>query len=103
MRRTFLLITVVTFTLFFIEALIHFNIGRNDIDMLNMLDASLPVLGSGKKKGVVQEKSDMYFRITDEFALHIPDMRELFVIILTVLAFSALGGFTSSYIIKHHF
>ena len=106
MKRTFILITIVTFTLFFIEALIHFNIGRNDIDMLNMHDEKLPVFGSDKsrKSTLVKEaESDKYFQITDTFALHIPDMPELCIIVITVLAFSSLSGFASSYIIKHHF
>jgi len=77
---TFVLITAITFVVFFIEALIHFNIGRN---------------GNG-------EKSHTYIRLYDVAELHVPTRREFFKIAVTVLMFSTLTGFISSYVIRHH-
>ena len=77
---TFVLITAITFVVFFVEALIHFNIGRNGSD----------------------ETKHKYIRLSDRIELHVPTMREFYKIGATVLLFSTMTGFISSYVIRHH-
>jgi hypothetical protein len=82
MKVYFLIITAITFTLFFSEALIHFNIGR---------------IANGKPR------KDKYIRLGDHVRIHVPDKDEFFKISITVLIFSSISGFISAYIIKKHF
>lgn len=82
MKFYFLIITAITFVLFFSEALIHFNIGR---------------IANGKPR------KDTYIRISDHVRIHVPDKDEFFKIAITVLIFSTISGFISAYILKKHF
>lgn len=82
MKVLFIVITFVTFIIFFMEALIHFNIGK----------------GADKTK----TPSHKFIRISDDIKIHIPDKYELIEIVITVLIFSSISGLTSSYIIKRH-
>ena len=75
----FIVITFITFIIFFMEALIHFNIGKNG-----------------------EHKQHEYIRVSDQIKIHIPDKNEFFQICKTVLFFSCLTGLLSSYIIKHN-
>jgi hypothetical protein len=79
MKTVFIIITLVTFIIFFMEALIHFNIGKN-----------------GK------HKKHKYIDISDQIKIHIPDKNEFFDIAKTVLFFSTMTGLLSAYVIKHH-
>ena len=79
MRTVFIVITFITFIIFFMEALIHFNIGKN-----------------GK------HKEHKYIHVGDQIKIHIPDKNEFFDIVKTVLFFSTMTGLLSAYIIKHH-
>ena len=79
MKTLFILITLITFIIFFVEALIHFNIGKN----------------GGKK-------THEYIRVSDDIKIHVPDKNEFFEIFITVLFFSSISGLLSSYIIKNH-
>lgn len=79
MKIIFIIITFITFIIFFMEALIHFNIGKN---------------GEGK--------SHEYIKVSDQIKIHIPDKDEFFKIFKTVLFFSSLTGLLSAYIIKRH-
>ena len=79
MRTVFIVITFITFIIFFMEALIHFNIGKN-----------------GK------HKEHKYIDVGDQIKIHIPDKNEFFDIFKTVLFFSSITGLMSAYIIKHH-
>lgn len=79
MKTLFIVITFITFIIFFMEAIIHFNIGKN-----------------GKNK------SHKYIKVSDQIKIHIPDKNEFFDIFKTVLFFSSLTGILSAYIIKHH-
>lgn len=81
MKIYFFIITGITFTLFFSEALIHFNIGRN---------------GEG------EPTSHKYVRLGNRLTFHIPDKSEFFKIFITVLLFSSLSGFLSAYVLKRH-
>jgi hypothetical protein len=85
-NKKHLIIITTTFTIFFLEAMIHYNIGYN------------------KKK-----KKDYHFdifhlsrnRITIfNFDIYFPSSYDLFKIILTVLFFSTLNAYTSHYFIK---
>ncbi len=79
MKTVFIIITLVTFIIFFMEALIHFNIGKN-----------------GK------HKTHTYIDISDQIKIHIPDKDEFFDICKTVLFFSVISGLLSAYVIKRH-
>ena len=79
MRTVFIVITFITFIIFFMEALIHFNIGKN-----------------GK------HKEHKYIDVGDQIKIHIPDKNEFFDIFKTVLFFSSMTGLMSAYVIKHH-
>ncbi len=79
MKIIFIVITFITFIIFFIEAVIHFNIGKN---------------GEGK--------SHKYIEVSDQIKIHIPDKNEFFDIFKTVLFFSCVSGLLSAYVIKHH-
>jgi len=79
MKTVFIIITLVTFIIFFMEALIHFNIGKNGND-----------------------KKHKYIDISDQIKIHIPDKDEFFDIAKTVLFFSTMTGLLSAYVIKHH-
>jgi len=79
MRTIFIVITLVTFIIFFMEAFIHFNIGKNG-----------------------NHKQHKYIHVSDQVKIHIPDKNEFFDIVKTVLFFSCISGLMSAYIIKHH-
>lgn len=86
MKLIFLIITLITFTIFFIEALIHFNIGKNGNDCNNL-----------------ENEKHKYFDIFNSvIKIHIPTYYELVKISLIVLFFSVISGIISSYIIKYH-
>ncbi len=61
------------------EALIHFNIGKNG-----------------------GNKTHEYIRVSDNIKMHVPDKNEFFEIVTTVLIFSSVSGLASSYIIHYH-
>jgi hypothetical protein len=61
------------------EALIHFNIGKN-----------------GK------HKEHKYIDVGDQIKIHIPDKDEFFDIFKNVLFFYTMTGLMSAYIIKRH-
>ena len=79
MKPVFIVITFITFVIFFMEALIHFNIGKNG-----------------------NHKQHEYIHVSDQIKIHIPDKDEFFDIFKTVLFFSVISGLLSAYIIKHH-
>ena len=82
MKILFALITLITFFLFFIEALIHFNIGK-------------------KSDSYKITKKHNFINISNLFSIHMPDKSEFIQIFVTVLFFSTISGLSSSYIIKH--
>jgi len=79
MKTLFILITLITFIIFFMEALIHFNIGKNG-----------------------GNRTHKYIQVSDDIKIHVPDKNEFFEIFITVLIFSSISGLLSSYIIKYH-
>jgi hypothetical protein len=82
MKVIFIIITFITFCLFFMEALIHFNIGKNTI---------------------TKPDEHKYITIYKGLVIHIPDKIEFVKIFLTVLLFSSISGIISAYIIKYHY
>ena len=82
MKILFALITLITFFLFLIEAFIHFNIGK-------------------KSRNENLTQTHKFLNIANLFKIHIPDKSEFISIFVTVLLFSIISGFFSSYIIKH--
>ena len=79
MKTIFIVITFITFVIFFMEALIHFNIGKNG-----------------------EHKKHKYVQISEQIKIHIPDKNEFFDICKTVLFFSVISGLLSAYVIKRH-
>jgi hypothetical protein len=61
------------------EALIHFNIGKNG-----------------------GNKTHEYIRVSDNIKIHVPDKDEMLEIFITVFIFSSISGLVSSYIIHNH-
>jgi hypothetical protein len=74
---SFLIITIVTFTLFFLEGLIHFNMGVN----------------------CTNQQKHKTINLNKNIFIHIPDLKEALYMGITVLFFSSLTGFISSYFI----
>jgi len=74
---SFIIITIITFILFFVEGLIHFNMGVNCTNLQ-------------KHKTI---------NISKNIFIHIPDLQEAFYMGITVLLFSSLSGFVSSFFI----
>lgn len=92
MKIIFLIITLITFVIFFIEALIHFNIGKNgnDYNYICNYDENI-------------SKKHNYININDYgIKLHIPDYNEFIKISLTVLFFSIISGSISTLLIRYH-
>ena len=79
MKPVFIVITFITFIIFFMEAIIHFNIGKNG-----------------------EHKTHKYIDISDQIKINIPDKNEFFDIFKTVLFFSSLTGLLSAYVINNH-
>jgi len=79
MKTIFIAVTFITFIIFFMEAIIHYNIGKNG-----------------------ENKQHKYIEVSDQIKIHIPDKDEFFAISKTVLFFSCVSGLLSAYIIKHH-
>ena len=81
MRLNFLVISLITFIIFFIEALIHFNIGKKSN-------------GNGE--------SHKYIKLWNGWSIHVPSGMEAFHIGFTVMIFATISGWISAYIIHHH-
>ena len=90
MKILFLIITLITFVIFYIEALIHFNIGKNisDCDSYNYASESI--------------KHNYIYILNSTIRIHIPTYEELIKIGLIVLVFSSISGIISAGIIKYH-
>ncbi len=83
MKAIFILVTIITFVIFYIEAMIHFS--------------------EGKHSRLCEDENNLhnYIEIFG-IKLHLPDHNEAIIIGRTVLIFSIINGFISSYLIKHH-
>jgi hypothetical protein len=74
---SFLIITIITFSFFFIEGLIHFNMGIN----------------------CMNEQKHKTINLSKNIFIHVPDLKEGMYMATTVLLFSSISGFLSSYLI----
>ena len=74
---SFLIITIITFILFFLEGLIHFNMGVN----------------------CMNQQKHQTINLTKNLFIHVPDLKEAIYMGITVLLFSSLSGYLSSYFI----
>ena len=83
MKIILLIIILITFSLFFIEALLHYNIGKNGNDCID-------------------SENHKYLTLNSNIKIHIPNYNEIINISLTVLSFSIINGIISSCIINYH-
>ncbi len=84
MKVLFIVITLMTFFIFFIEGVIHYNVGL---------------------KSNICESEEYKPRYKINFFGHqveIPEKKEVMLMCLTVLIFSSINGLLTAYIIKHH-
>jgi hypothetical protein len=78
MNLNFLVITFITFIIFFLEALILFNFG--------------------KKAGKNEEEPSIYFNLYKDYNIYLPNKKKIMKISLTVLLFSVISGLLSTYL-----
>lgn len=76
MKWKFIVITSITFALFFLEAILHYNLGKTSEVLIE-------------------------YRIADK-TIYLPDFGETIHIALLMFIFSSITGFLSAYIIHHH-
>jgi hypothetical protein len=84
MKVLFIVITLITFLIFLIEGVIHYNVGVKS----NICES---------------EESKPKYKI-NFFGnqVEIPEKKEVMLMCLTVLIFSSINGLLTAYIIKHH-
>ncbi len=85
MKILFIVITIITFFIFFIEGLIHYNAGLKVV----------------KDENIVH-KPIFVFKLFDGFEIEVPDKKELLYMAFTVLVFSSIAGLLNAYVIKYH-
>lgn len=85
MKVLFIVITIITFFIFFIEGLIHYNAGLKVVKEENFKDKHIFV-----------------FKLFGGFEIEVPDKKELLYMAFTVLVFSSIAGVLNSYVIKYH-
>lgn len=90
MKIIFLTITLITFIIFFMEALIHFNIGKNALKETSNYEC------------VNNKYENHNYILFYNIRLHIPTYQEFIEISFTVLLFSILSSIISTMIIKYH-
>jgi hypothetical protein len=78
MNLKFLVITFVTFIIFFLEAMIHFSIG--------------------KKAGKNQEEPSIYVNLYKDYNVYFPNKKKMIKLVVTILLFSVISGWLSSYL-----
>ncbi len=77
MNLKFLIITFITFIIFFLEAMVHFSIG--------------------KSAGKMEENDFIYVNVYNNFNIYLPNKTKLIKLILSIMFFSAISGLISSY------
>ena len=84
MKVLFIIITLITFFIFFIEGLIHYNTGIKS------------------KKCIGQEyNQEIKFNFFGH-KINIPEKKDILLMCFTILVFSSITGLLTAYIIKHH-
>lgn len=85
MKVLFIIITIITFFIFFIEGLIHYNEGIKD-----------------NKDTNIKHDPIFIFKLFNGYEIEIPHKKELLVMAFTILIFSTIAGLLNTYIIKYH-
>ena len=100
MRIVFIIITLITFGIFFIEALVHYNEGRKDITKFNK-----KILSECLSEGIIWSDLDFssrYIELPTGIKIYIPKTPELIKLALTIIFFSAINGLVSTIFISLH-
>ncbi len=84
MKILFIVITIITFCVFMIEGLIHYNSGYS------------------KCKNVVNVENHFKIKLFSNFEIDIPEEKEILFMSINILIFSSIVGLLNAYIIKHH-
>ncbi len=80
MKVLFIVITLITFLIFMIEGVLHYNVG----------------LKNNKNCNQEQNKNIKILNYV------IPEKKEILMMSITVLIFSSVSGLLTAYVIKHH-
>jgi len=100
MKIIFIIITLITFGLFFIEAIIHYNEGRREITNYNK-----KILSECINEEIIKndlDYSNRFIELPNNIKIHIPKNQELLKLILTIIFFSAVNGLVSTIFISMH-
>jgi hypothetical protein len=87
MKVLFIVITIITFIIFLIEGIIHYNVGLKKCNGTN---------------DIYQENSSKTIKLFGYIEFEIPEKKEILLMSLTVLIFSSIAGLLNAYIIKYH-
>ncbi len=84
MKVLFIVITLITFFIFFIEGLIHYNSGI-------------------KSKNCIGQEYNQEIKFNFfGHQFNIPEKKDILLMCFTILIFSSITGLLTAYIIKHH-
>ena len=98
MKIVFVIITLITFCLFFIEAIIHYNEGRSEIAQL-----SKKTLDECLSEFVIKtDLSSRYIGLPNNVKIYIPENKELIKLLLIIIFFSTINGLISTLFISLH-
>ena len=75
MNQKFLIITFITFIIFFLETIVHFSIG--------------------KSAGKMEENDFIYVNVYKDFNIYLPNKIKLIKLILSIIFFAAISGLFS--------
>lgn len=100
MKIVFVIITLITFGLFFIEAIVHYNEGRVEMSKLSKKALSECI-------GEFDTQTDFdnfsrYFGLPGGMKIYIPENKELVKLLFTIIFFSAINGLISTFVISLH-
>ena len=100
MKVVFIIITLITFGIFFIEALVHYNEGRKDVTKYNK-----KILSECLSEGIIGSDLDYSSRYIDlpvGKKIYIPQTPELIKLALMIIFFSTINGLLSTVFISLH-
>ena len=100
MKVVFIIITLITFGIFFIEALVHYNEGRKDVTKYNK-----KILSECLDERIIQSDFDYSSRFVElptGTKIYIPQTPELIKLALMIIFFSAINGLVSTIFISLH-
>jgi hypothetical protein len=100
MTIIFIIITLITFGIFFIEAIVHYNEGRREITK-----QTKKTLSECLTEEIIQNDFDFdnrFIMLPNNIKIHIPKNQELIKLILTIIFFSTINGLVSTLFISLH-